>query len=265
MLRDLTQSLLDLLFPPHCLTCGATGAVLCTACLTTVRAPRPPFCSRCGHPLADATRACETCASGHGPAALMTLRAAVVYDGVARDALLALKYGKRKRLANPLGDLLAATVQREGYRPDIVVPVPLHEQRRRERGYNQAELLARRCASRLGVSCKPGLLLRQRMTRPQVGLSQAERRTNVAAAFVLVSSAAAAQLRGKRVLLIDDITTTGSTMDAAAAALARCGCAALRGLAVARPSMGDDAYELRQARNARNGRYTEALIREKRR
>jgi predicted amidophosphoribosyltransferase len=110
------------------------------------------------------------------------------------------------------------------------MPVPLHIGRLRERVYNQAELLARRCATRLGVPCRSELLLRIRPMPPQVGLSLAERRANVRDAFALAKDATSS-LAGKRVLLIDDVANTGSTLDAAAAAIV--------GLAVSRPDLLD--------------------------
>jgi ComF family protein len=96
-----------------------------------------------------------------------------------------------------------------------MVPVPLHRARERERGYNQAALLAKELAPRLGLPVATDVLIRTRATAPQVGLSPEERRANVREAFACIGSG----LAGARVLLIDDVYTTGSTMEAAAAAL----------------------------------------------
>ncbi|HLJ79970.1 MAG TPA: ComF family protein [Ktedonobacterales bacterium] len=245
MFGDLTQSLLDLLFPPRCVACGTAGAVLCAACLAQTRTPEPPLCERCGRALVSGERGqCPMCQAGHGPAALALIRAAAIHEGPVRDAVLALKYRGQRRLALPLGGMLAGAVTRLDLRPDVIVPVPLHASRKRQRGYNQAELLAQRCASQMRLPCEPGLLVRQRATTPQVGLSGAERRTNVAGAFAVASPAhATARLGGKRVLLLDDVTTTGSTLDAAAAALVPFAPAALLGLAVTRPDLADDARD----------------------
>lgn len=245
MLGDLMQSLLDLLFPPRCVACGAAGAVLCAACLAQARAPELPLCERCGRALLSGERGlCPACRAGYAPEVLALIRAAAVHEGPVRDAVLALKYRRQRRLALPLGDMLAEAVTRLDLRPDIIVPVPLHASRKRQRGYNQAELLARRCASRLRLPCEPGLLVRQRATPPQVGLSGAPRRANVAGAFAIASPAqAAAYLSGKRVLLLDDVTTTGSTLDAAATALVPFAPAVLLGLAVTRPDLADDARD----------------------
>ena len=242
-LHDAVQSLLDLLFPPRCVVCGVRGALLCGACRGTIRTPRSQLCTHCGQSLAllpprQTTTICPACAAGHGPHSLTALYVASVYNGAARQAIHALKYTGRRRLAEPLGDLLATEVRRVDVRPDLIVPVPLHAGRLRERGYNQAELLARRCAARLGVPCRTELLLRVRATPPQVGLSPAERRANVRNAFALAADATRS-LAGRRVLLIDDVATTGSTLDAAAAGLLPAAPSAVMGLAVSRPDLAD--------------------------
>lgn len=240
VLIEFAQSLLDVLFPPRCVRCRRAGAVLCAACLATAHAPNPPLCPRCGRSLLAGHVDCPTCAAGHGPTALRSLRAAALHDGAVRDAVLALKYRGQRRLAAPLATVLERAVRESGNLPDVIVPVPLHAGRRRQRGYNQAELLARSLARRLGVPCETKALVRHRATPPQVGLSSPERRANVAGAFALASPAAARCVAGQRVLLIDDVTTTGSTLDAAAAALLVAAPAEVRGLALTRPDLSDD-------------------------
>jgi len=163
------------------------------------------------------------------------LRAVAYHEGALRDAIHALKYQRRRRVARPLGDLLAHHLQKWAVSADVVVPVPLHTDRRRQRGFNQAELLARRCADQLGVLYLPKALVRSRPTRPQVGLSAEERRANVAQAFVPGRQATVSRLAGKRIVLIDDVTTTGSTLSAAAVVLASLHPEAVFGVALARP------------------------------
>jgi predicted amidophosphoribosyltransferase len=129
---------------------------------------------------------------------------------------------------------------------DLVIPVPLHAARLCQRGYNQSDLLARRCAAVLGLRCDTQVLRRHRATPPQVGLSAPDRRANVQGAFELTSPSRAARLAGRRILLVPAVTTTGSTLDAAAALLpARP--AVLCGLAVTRPDVADDVRDTQDA------------------
>jgi ComF family protein len=140
------------------------------------------------------------------------------------------KYGKVRTLARPLSDLLAAALPRDE-KFDAIVPVPLHWWRRLRRGYNQSELLARQIARRTGVPCLHALR-RTRPTNVQAGLSNRERRRNVAGAFQ--PDRASKALKNRNVLLVDDVMTTGSTGAACAAALKRAGAARVALLTVAR-------------------------------
>lgn len=235
-----TQQLLDLLFPPRCVSCGASGAVLCATCLASVRAPELPLCRRCGRSLAAAlpapgTDLCAYCATSREIPHLDGLRAASVYAGAVRQAVLALKFRGQRRVANPLANLLLACYHHEALAADVIVPIPLHSSRRRQRGYDQARLIAQPLAARLRIPVRADLLVRKHATRAQMTLSRSERLTNVAGAFALASAAAASALTGKRILLVDDVATTGSTLDAAAQALREVNPAAIWGLAVARP------------------------------
>ena len=225
---------LDLIFPPRCAGCGESGSVLCVKCRASFRAPEPPLCPRCGHGRVSSQANCPVCAHGRGPAALTAMRAALIYEGPARQAILALKFRGQRRVAEPLGDLLADLCIQQDIPIDIVVPVPLHPTRKRQRGYNQAELLARRCGARLARPVRLDLVARRRATPPQTSLPAAERRRNVTDAFALAATAADA-LAGKHILLVDDVATTGSTLDAAAATLAQAQPASIWGIVVARP------------------------------
>jgi ComF family protein len=244
-LVPLGQRLLDLIFPPRCAGCGAAGTVLCPMCVAAIHPVTPPYCARCGTPLpaspavaAGAHAYCVPCAAGRFPAALAGIRVAAHYEGPLRNAIRALKFGGQRRLAEPLGDLLAEALRRTEWPVDVLVPVPLHSARERERGYNQAALLARRCATRLGVPMRTDLLARVRATAAQTRLSAAERRENLAGAFTATTHGAA--VAGRHIALVDDVTTTGSTLAAAAAALAPLRPAGVWGLAVARPDLHVD-------------------------
>jgi ComF family protein len=143
-----------------------------------------------------------------------------------------LKYQGVIELADPLGKLLAQTYQRHHLQADIVLPVPLHPERQRQRGFNQATLLARACARQLGIPWDERLLIRRRATSSQVGLTASERRANVAAAFSLPSSTR--RIRERTILLIDDVSTTGATLEACARPLLDAGAQAVWGLVLAK-------------------------------
>jgi ComF family protein len=241
-ISSLTRSLLDLVFPPQCVNCHTLGALLCERCRATIAIPQPPLCARCGRPLqaSQVDQPCALCASGRGRANMTSLRAATVYDGVMRAAILAYKFHGARRLTEPLSYLLAEAYRREALSADLVTHVPLHATRRRQRGYDQAQaqVLARATARRLGLPFLPSGVRRVRATEAQTHLQGDERITNVAQAFALANSAVIERIKDRRVLLIDDVTATGSTLDATAAALVEAQPAAIYGFALSRP---DDA------------------------
>ena len=152
-------------------------------------------------------------------------------EGSVRAAIHRLKYHRDISLADTLAAQMLTVVKREGWQIDGVVPVPLGAARLRERGFNQAALLAFPLALGLGVPYWGRVLVRWRETRTQVGLSAPARRQNVAGAFRVVQ---ADVIRGKTVLLVDDVMTTGATLDAAAHALRKGKAARVYALAAAR-------------------------------
>jgi ComF family protein len=240
----LVPRLLDTLFPPRCVGCGRRGSVFCPTCIVSVRAPAAQVCAHCGEPLpsdaggAEPVGLCARCQVGP-PGPLTGLRVAARYEDRLRRAILALKYHRQRRVAESLGDLLAETGHGLLASVDLVIPVPLHARRQRERGFNQAELLARRCAARLGLPMRSDLLVRVRATPPQVRLAMAARHANVAGAFAATLGAPVA-LGERRVLLVDDVCTSGATLTATAGALRASGAATVWGLAVARPALDAD-------------------------
>jgi ComF family protein len=150
-----------------------------------------------------------------------------------RTVLHALKYARRRRLAARLADaLLAEPAVQALLEPDVLlVAVPLHPRRLRERGFNQSELIARAIGRRTGLPVLRRALVRRHDTPPQAGRTAAERRRNVAGAF---ATRACPALQGRVVILVDDVLTTGATARACATALRRGGAAAVRMLTVAR-------------------------------
>ena len=169
---------------------------------------------------------------GNVPDELVQLEWCASYAGPARSALHALKYDGERRLAGPLGALLAERWRRAGIGGDLVVNVPVHRGRLRERGFDQAELLARSYARQIGLPFAPALA-RATETRKQHALGRTARAENVAAAFV-VPERLRGVVAGRWIVLIDDLVTTGATMTACGAALREAGSLAVAGLAVAR-------------------------------
>jgi ComF family protein len=174
---------------------------------------------------------CGACRARRAPYAYA--RAAAPFGDVVREALHALKFGGKRAMAVPLGDLLAeagATLLPAGP-ADLLVPVPLHPRRQRERGFNQAALLAERVGRVWGRPVMASALVRTMATPPQTELSGEARRRNVRGAFAVVRPR---QVAGRRVLLIDDVMTTGATVEACAAPLRGAGAAEVGVLTVAR-------------------------------
>jgi ComF family protein len=153
-----------------------------------------------------------------------------LHSGPLREALHRFKYKRDLGLADAFAELLIEVFQRAGEETDLVVPVPLGRKRQRERGFNQAAMLAAAFSGKLGIVYRPGAAKRIRETRSQVGLSVPQRRENVAGAF----QADPKTISGKRVLLIDDVLTTGATLNACARALKDAGAAAVVALTLAR-------------------------------
>ncbi len=164
------------------------------------------------------------------------IRSAVYFEGVLREAVHRLKYYGRTILAEPLGDLMAVYWTQHPMPADVIVPVPLHTARLRERGYNQAALLAREMARQVGLALNEQTLVRQRATASQVKLDARQRRENVHDAFRCSGDA----LTGKQVLLIDDVCTTGATLAACAVALHEGGARSVQALTLARPRRMSD-------------------------
>lgn len=187
-------------------------------------------CRFCGVPLADGGNLCFTCRQE--PAKIL-IRAAVAYRGPVLRAVHRFKYAGRKTLCRPFAILMecAWAGHPELHPVDALVPVPLHASSRWERGYNQAEILARALSSAVGVPIMSQALIRTRKTIPQFQLRKTERLTNLRGAFAVSRQA---RVKGMRLMLIDDVCTTGATLQECARALRRTGAARVHALVLAR-------------------------------
>ena len=167
---------------------------------------------------------------------LSMLRVFGSYQGSLRLCIHALKYDGQKRLAQPLGSLLAQAYKEYNLQADLMLPVPLHKERERQRGYNQTALLARQCASEVGVPLREDILLRHRATAAQANLKVQERQHNVEGAFACHPLFTTGALAGRTILLLDDVCTTGATLEACALPLFAAGAKQVYGLVLARPA-----------------------------
>jgi len=227
-LNQLKGKVADFLFPPHCLGCGREGDFLCIPCCRALPRLLPPLCPKCSRPLVQEDR-CPICQKWR--LEISGIRSPFLFQGVVRQAIHQLKYNNFKALASPLAQLLAAYVETRPLPVEVIVPVPLHPRRLRERGYNQSALLARELGRLTSLPVVEDSLFKLRDTPAQTRALNAEiRRSNVVGVFACRDE----KLKGKQVLLIDDVCTTGATLDSCAITLSRVGASSVWGLALAR-------------------------------
>lgn len=234
--RNLMRGLADIAMPSVCLACHDpldSHDRLCPACWSDVDFIRAPLCDRLGIPMPFDTggpmisAAAEAAAPGYDRA-----RAVARYGGTMRRLIHDYKYHDRHEGCRLFVDWLSIAGHEVIGSAELVVPVPLHRWRLLTRRFNQSALLARDLARRHGLAYRPDILRRVRHTRPQVGLSHAQRRDNLEGAF-RIAKASRRHVEGRAVLLIDDVITTGSTADRCARVLKRAGATRVDVLALA--------------------------------
>lgn len=222
----------DIIFPGRCPVCDDAvrpfGALICRACAAKIKYIREPFCAKCGKPLLqeekeycyDCTRKKHFYEKG---------RALFEYNSVSAS-IYRFKYGGRQEYAEFYGRCLAEKLgeQISRWKPDAFVPVPIHRDRMRKRGYNQAELLACVAGRELEIPVLP-IVERCRKTIPQKKLDDAGRQNNLKKAFKICQN----DVKLKTIVIIDDIYTTGNTIDAVALELLRAGCTSIYYVALA--------------------------------
>lgn len=212
----------------------AADGQFCAACFGKVNVITPPFCVRCGvpfsfQPLGSGDLLCISCITR--PPHFDRARAAIRYDETARRMIFPLKYADRAETSSNLARLMARSGSDLLKIADLLVPVPLHPGKLRQRRYNQAALLATALARQTSIKLDLQALVRIRATKALEGMDAARRREELKDAIALKPGA---NVRGKRVLLIDDVLTTGATVDQCALALRNGGAAQVNVLTIAR-------------------------------
>ncbi len=227
-LNELVATLRDIIFPPVCANCQKVGQLICPECFQRIQWIKEPVCLCCGRLLVPSWGLCDSCQTT--PLPLKQIRAATLFAEPVSSIIHKLKYKGSFGLGKILAELMVSVWDQWQVSVDFVVPIPLHPEREKKRGYNQSALLARHFSQQCGYVYAPGLLRRTRFTLPQVSLNAAERAQNVQNAFAVEGHG----LVGKSVLLVDDVCTTGATMAAAAQALLDKGALSVSGYCLAR-------------------------------
>ena len=223
--RAIAGRALDLALPRLCAVCRepVEGQGLCPACWSKLSFITRPYCERLGIPFVyDPGPGILSMEAIAEPPAYHRARAAVRFDEISRALVHALKYGDRLDLAPMMGRWLSHAGRELLDEADALVPVPLHWRRRWARRFNQSAMLAAAVSAASGVPIAAGALKRVKFTAQQVGLSRAERATNVQGAF-RVPAEGKPEVVGRRLLLVDDVLTSGATAEGCAKALLRAG------------------------------------------
>ncbi len=239
MLANLNSlgAIASLFYPPVCTICSANVAsreYLCEECDAKITRIVPPFCAKCSEPFEGAITGPFTCANcAHRTIYFDAAVSAYRSRGIVRRIILDFKYGRRLYLRHLVARWLFAALDDDRLRQqrfDVIIPVPLHPARERERGFNQATLLAELASAQMSLQARP-LLERTRYTTTQTAFDRAERMENLHGAFRLRKSA---DVRKLRVLLIDDVLTTGSTLSECARVLKKAGAISVHAATAAR-------------------------------
>jgi ComF family protein len=227
LLKSLYTQSLDLLFPSRCVSCRKFGPVWCSDCRSQVELIIKPYCQRCGNP-EKSVGACMHCSTWNYN--FDEARSWGRYSGQLRKAILNLKHRLNNELGSELAIGMADVLSVQPWKIDLVVPIPLATHRLAERGYNQAEVLARPFAEISNLNFANKVLQRSHETVKQFELDARQRWDNLLGAFRVDSH----DLASANILIVDDIMTTGATLNAAAVALKKAGCSKVYALTLAK-------------------------------
>ena len=216
--------ILDLIFPIFCLGCQEEGQFLCEKCRSKILVI-PPTCFVCKKmvPIAEGSVPGRTCLNCRSKTNIYAYLSPFFYEGLIKNSIHDLKYKRVRDIAGELSGLLADyLVKYKVVFPQeaLLIPAPLHSYRRRERGFNQAELIGHLLSERIGVNLEKEVLIKTKSTKSQVELSAEERRQNLAGVFAVKNPE---KILNKNIILLDDVKTTGSTLEEAAGVLKSAG------------------------------------------
>jgi len=225
---QLQEKFVDFLFPRRCVGCGKVGDFLCVGCRQKLPRLLQPFCQKCGKPESSGVL-CSSCWGRKTE--IDGIRSVFRFEGVIRQAIHELKYRNLRAISGCLAMFMANYLEDNPVRGEVLVPVPLHSRRLRERGYNQSTLLARELGKLVVLPVIDNSLCRIKDSLPQARTTAIEeRRDNVKGAFACRDEA----LKARNVILIDDVCTSGATLEACALALKAGGAIPVWGLTLAR-------------------------------
>lgn len=210
--------LLDMFYPRRCPVCHKilkeTGLLVCPECVGKLMQVGKEYCMKCGKPVEKHQEYCEVC--GKTSRKFTQGRAVFLYDRIMKNSLLKFKYGGRREYGRFYIKAMCHTAKSEieRWKPDVIVPVPLHRRKYRARGFNQAEYLARGIGKNFDIPVSTEILKKVKNTKSQKKLNAKDRKSNLEHAFLVYE-----EIKGLRILVIDDVYTTGSTMEEIAAVL----------------------------------------------
>ncbi|WP_058485998.1 ComF family protein [Defluviitalea phaphyphila] len=216
----LIDIILNIIYPPKCIFCNTIIPIqkekgICDDCKKSLPFIKEKVCQKCGKPIdnIEERNTCFDCIKY--PPIYDKGWALLVYEGIVRDMIYRFKYGGHKEYAVYLGVLMANKIKNENIKEkfDLIIPIPMHLKKKRIRGYNQSEELAKIISKQLKIPIDITILTRIKETKPQSGLSITQRKNNLKKAFKIKQNT---DLKGKKILLIDDIYTTGSTINTCA-------------------------------------------------
>lgn len=241
---NLIADLLDIIYPPRCHVCmdfidraPDKAPEICNNCLENIREISHPYCPVCGLPFSSKAgddHLCEKCILDRPH--FDEMRAPYFYEGPIMEAVHRIKYSGRSDIINSLVPVLVKFTRNwlSDTNKMLIIPVPLHKKKLRQRGYNQSVLIARKIHRQLGAELDYLSLKRIRYTKTQTGLNVRERQRNVKGAFEVCDESI---ISGRDVILVDDVATTGSTMNECAKELKNAGCGKVFGLVLARTAV----------------------------